>query len=94
MQVLAGWRDELVQLRQERALERLKEDNLAFKAKSDESVRRTISMMLGGQSDLLLKEAWAGWRDEVVQFRQDEVLRTVLKNHNQIQQASGPGGVR
>ena len=24
----------------------------------------------------------------------DEVLRTVLKNHNQIQQASGPGGVR
>ena len=55
-EVLAGWRDELMHLRQERVVERLREENLLMKAKSDESVRRTLSMMLGGQADLVLKE--------------------------------------
>ena len=42
------------------ALERLPEENLVMRAMSDESVRQTISMMLGGQVDLVLKKVLAG----------------------------------
>ena len=47
-QVLAAWKDELSQLRQERVMERPREENLLMKGKSHESVRRTLPMMLGG----------------------------------------------
>ena len=52
-EVLAALRDARSQLGQERARERLQEENLAFKAKSDELTRRVLSMMLGGQVDLV-----------------------------------------
>ena len=34
--VVRGWRDLLVTLRQKRVMEKLKEENLAYKAKSDD----------------------------------------------------------
>lgn len=37
-------------------------------------VRRTLSMMLGGQVDLLLEKVLAGWRDKVLELRQEQVL--------------------
>jgi hypothetical protein len=54
--VVTNWRDELVVLRQERMVKRLKEENLRLKGKSDESLRRTISMMVGAVASLTSKE--------------------------------------
>ena len=73
----------LATLRQERIMEKLKEENLAYKAKSDESMRRAMSMMMGGQASLVLREAFAGWVHMLSQLQQermrDELLQLKLK---------------
>ena len=62
-------------------MERLKEKNLAFKAKSDESMRRALSMMLGGQVDLVQKEGLAAGRDEPSYLRQERALERLKKEN-------------
>ena len=57
---VTGWRELLVTLRQERMMEQLKEENLRYKAKSDESMRRAMPMMMGGQASLVVREAFTG----------------------------------
>ena len=51
--VVPGWYELLATLRQERVMEKLKEENLGYKAKRDESMRRAMSMMIGGQANLV-----------------------------------------
>merc|ERR550514_1536080 len=63
--IVTNWRDELATLRQERMVERLKEENLRLKGKSDESMRRAMSMMMGGQASLVIKEVFVGWHELV-----------------------------
>ena len=55
-----GWRELLVTLRQERMMEQLKEENLRYKAKSDEPMRRTMSMMVRDQAGLVVGDAFSG----------------------------------
>ena len=50
----------------ERALEWLEKENLASKAKSDESLRRALSAMLDLQQEVL-----STWRDELPQLGQE-----------------------
>ena len=57
---LTGWGESLRTLRQERLMEQLKEENLRYKAKSDESRRRALSMVVGGQASLVVREAFTG----------------------------------
>ena len=45
---VTGWRELVATLRQERIMEKLKEENLGYKAKRDESMRRAMSMMMCG----------------------------------------------
>ena len=45
---VTGWRELVATLRQERVMEKLKEENLAHKAKRDERMRRAMWMMMCG----------------------------------------------
>ena len=62
-QFLTGWKDELQQLRVDNYIQKLKEENLRFKAKGDESMRRAMRMVFGGQALLLAKQFLTGWQD-------------------------------
>ena len=42
------WYELIATLRQEGIMEKLKEENLGYKAKRDESMRRAMSMMMCG----------------------------------------------
>merc|ERR1719428_2227641 len=64
-EAFAGWRELLGERRQERELERLREENLRFKMKSEEGGRRMLSAWMGSQASLVLKETFAGWRELV-----------------------------
>merc|ERR1719161_2324195 len=68
---VTGWRELVATLRQERIMEKLKEENLAYKAKSDESMRRAMSMMMGGQANMVLKSVVTGWCELLATLRQE-----------------------
>ena len=74
-------------------MEKLKEENLAYKAKSDESMRRAMSMMMGGQASLVIREAFAGWFDVLSQLKQErmreELLQLKLKCGESVRQKLG-----
>ena len=71
------------ELRQERELERLREENLRFKMKSEEGSRRMLSAMLGGQDSLRLKEVFAVWRDSLRELRQERELEMLRESHQE-----------
>merc|ERR1719473_1288363 len=76
---LSGWRDLLASLRQERIMEQLKEENLRLKGKSDESMKRAMSMMMGGQASLMIKQLFVGWRDLLQMLRQEKMHEELLR---------------
>ena len=76
-----GRRELVLTLRQEWLVEQLEEENLRYKAKSDKLMRRTMSMMIGGQSSLAVKSAVTGWGESLGTLRQ-EWLREQSKEEN------------
>ena len=60
---LTAWREELATLRQERIVEKLKEELLQLKAKSDESTMRALAAMMGGNVTMIAKSCLTAWRE-------------------------------
>merc|ERR1719310_2136546 len=74
-----GWWDELAELRVSNMIEKLKMENLKFKAKGDESMRRAMGMMFGGQASLLAKQSLSGWKDLLPPLRIERMKEELLK---------------
>ena len=72
--VLTAWREALGDLRQQNDLERLRDENLTMKMKSDEGARRMPSALLRSQDGLLVKEVFAVWREVLDDLRQQNEL--------------------
>ena len=72
-------------------MEQLKVENVQLKGKSDESMMRAMSMMMGGQASLVIKQTFVGWRDLLHLFRQErmreELLRFKWKSDESLKQA-------
>ena len=88
-----GWREWVLTLRQECWVEQLKEENLGFKAESDKLMRRTMSMMIGGQSSLAVMSAVTGLGESLGTLRQER-LREQLKEENLRYQAKSDESMR
>ena len=80
-------------LRQESLGEQLKEEILRYKANSDKLPRRTMSMMIGGQSSLAVKSAVTGRGESIGTLRQ-EWLREQLKEENSRYKAKSDESMR
>ena len=83
-EAFAGWRELLLLLRQEsmrEVQERMREEFLRLKMQSGDAVKRSMMAMMGGQSDLLLKNVVTNWRDELVALRQERMVER-LKEEN------------
>ena len=72
-------------------MEQLKEENLRYKAKSDESVARAMSMMMCGQASLTIRGAFTGWFELLSQLKQEcvreELLRLKMKCRESVRQS-------
>ena len=55
---LVGWRDLVATSRQARMMEELKGENLAYRAKTNESMRWAMSVLVGGQASSVVREAF------------------------------------
>merc|ERR1712211_56565 len=62
----AAWHDHVLELNQQMALERVEE---GLRAKSAESSKRMLGMLMGSQAAVLTKAALTGWQDLAVQAR-------------------------
>merc|ERR1719160_2187600 len=91
--VVTGWCELVATLRQERIMEKLKEENLAYKAKSDESMRRAMSMMMGGQANMVLKSVVTGWCELLATLRQERIMEK-LKEENLAYKAKSDESMR
>ena len=60
-------------------MEKLKKENLAYEAQSGESMRRAISMMMGGQASLVVREAFTAWFDVLSQLKQKRMREELMQ---------------
>merc|ERR1712137_1005045 len=58
----AGWRDHVLEVKNEHALSRMQQD---LRARNGESSKRMLGMLMGSQAEVLKKAAFAGWWDYV-----------------------------
>ena len=78
---LSAWREELATLRQERIVEKLKEELFQLKAKGDESTMRALTAMMGGSTQMIAKSCLTAWREELATLRQERIVEK-LKEEN------------
>merc|ERR1711861_68899 len=55
-----GWSDSHYEVKKLREVERMKRE---MKSKGDESTKRMLGMLMHSQGEVLLKAAFAGWRE-------------------------------
>merc|ERR1712137_1249275 len=64
-------------------MDRLRDDKLKMRSKEDESRRRMLGMLVGSQSNLVMKIAFTGWSDshyEAKKLREVEKMRRQMKS--------------
>merc|ERR1712107_906335 len=75
----AGWSELVYHAK----MDQLREDKLKMRSKEDESRRRMLGMLVGSQSNLVLKIAFTGWSDshhETKKLREVERMRRDMKS--------------
>merc|ERR1712107_166644 len=66
----AGWRDHVLEVKNEHALHQMQQD---MRAKGGESSKRMLGMLMGSQAEVLKKAAFAGWWDYVIAERINKI---------------------
>merc|ERR1712130_936404 len=75
----AGWSELVYHTK----MDRLREGKLKMRSKEDESRRRMLGMLVGSQSNLVMKIAFTGWNDthyEAKKLREVEQMRRSMKS--------------
>jgi len=72
----AGWREYLLELRQEHEVYEMQQ---SMRAKGAESSKRMLGMLLGSKTEVLIKASFAGWRDVVATAKIDRIREESLK---------------
>merc|ERR1712137_1340026 len=65
--MFTAWREMIALMKQEREVDRIK---AGMKAKGEESTKRMLAMLMGSQDEVVKKAAFAGWRELVVEVKQ------------------------
>merc|ERR1712137_182944 len=71
-----GWKDVVSVLMQEREVENLKR---GMKANGEERIKRMLLMLMGSQTELLKKAVFSGWRDYVMELRQQNNMKEMQR---------------
>jgi hypothetical protein len=71
--------------------ERFQEEFLRWRMSSDESKKRALGMLTGSQASLVIKEAFAGWRELLLLLRQKRIRPA---RHDGLLRCGGIGSCR
>merc|ERR1712137_817997 len=72
----AGWWELVLEEKQHNAMRRMQQD---MKAKGAESSKRMLGMLMGAQSETLIKAAFAGWQEIVYSAKMEKLKEQSMK---------------
>merc|ERR1711861_69817 len=75
--VFSGWHDHFAELKQQSKVAQMQQD---MRAKGAESSKRMLGMLLGAQSETLLKASFSAWSECVYELRQLREVEHMRRN--------------
>merc|ERR1712107_633508 len=81
--VFVGWREHVLELKQHAKMDKLQQQ---MKAKGGETSKRMLGMLMGAQSEVLVKAAFAGWVENHNNAKIEKIREANLQNKGKEQE--------
>lgn len=89
-----AWCDALTEVRQDNGLREMMAENMRALQKAEEAEQRMTSMLEEAEEKLMLKVAFVGWRDDVIELRQEEEFQRMARENRNLMTKSEQGALR
>jgi len=89
-----AWCDALTEVRQDNELREMMAENMRALQKAEEAEQRMTSMLEEAEEKLMLKVAFVGWRDDVIELRQEEEFQRMARENRNLMTKSEQGALR
>merc|ERR1712137_964590 len=89
-----AWCEKLTEQRQDTELRGLMDENMRALQKAEEAEPRMTAMLEEAEEKLMLKVAFAGWRDDVIELRQEEEFQRMARENRNLMTKSEQGALR